>query len=107
MRHLLDKACIVLRLQDVLDENNVVRGKDWLPVSGPYPCRLSAKQLVAAPGEVATMLTNVYTLYLDDPAADIQAGDLIEIDGVRYRCAEPYRPGGHHIEVTVTYEGAA
>lgn len=97
----------VFRLQDVLDQYKSPIRKEWQPVGAPLAGRLRAKSLSAVPGEAQTTLVNVYTVYLEDPKADIRAGDLVEIAGVRYRCAEPYRPGGHHVEVAAAYEGAA
>lgn len=100
---LLDTSCTVIRCQESLDQYKTPIDGGWVVV-GEYPCRLTKANHSLAQGQPAAKVMNTYTLILDVDS-DIKAGDLVQVSTIKYRCSEPYKPGGHHTEVMVTYEG--
>ncbi len=103
MRGLFDTTCKILRSVETVDEYKTPTGYTW-PEVGQYPCRLSRSRLNMVQRQPAQTVTNVYNILLPFDA-DVKAGDLVEVNGIKYRCSEPYRPTGHHTEITVTFEG--
>lgn len=105
--HLLNQRCTVKRLNEVLDEYRTPRTPtpdDWAPV-GSYPCRLSKSNTQTTQEQPRTTTVAHYVLYLP-PYANIQAGDLVVVQGSgTYRASAPYTPNGHHIEVEVEWDG--
>lgn len=109
-RRMMSQRCIVWRSLPQKDEYNTpINGvDDYQQVNlRPYPCRLSRKSIQANRGEPDTEIVEIYMLYMP-AAADVQAGDLVKVNGAgEYRAGEPYRPNNHHTEVQVKREGSA
>ncbi|WP_164762969.1 DUF3599 family protein [Paenibacillus humicus] len=105
---MLVQRCTVWRSLPQKDEYNTpLNGEDDYQAVNSYPCRLSRKKIQATRGEPETAITEVYMLYMP-AAANIQAGDLVKVNGAgEYRAGEPYRPNNHHTEVQVEREGSA
>lgn len=103
IRRFLTQTCIIRRYSEKLDEYETPSGGSW-DVVGQFPCNLQMSSSDITQGKPGTRVTNVYTIFLA-ANADIKAGDLVEIDGLKYRCSEPNRPMGRYTEVTATFEG--
>jgi hypothetical protein len=99
MEHLFDVYAIVKRTTSTIGEYNrpVVSEK----VINTYPGRLSRRTLassVKTPQTEAYVTMRFYTV----SDADIQAGDMVVINGTTYIAEPPYYVS-NHIEVDLTY----
>lgn len=104
MIHLFDKVGTIYRHKEVYDEYNTPIGEDWA-IIGNVPCRLTRrKDFGAKQRDPQSTIENFYTIYFEADV-NIKAGDVVEIDGLKYRLGEPYKPNYHHQEVSATYKG--
>jgi hypothetical protein len=101
----LGNICNIFRNVETIDQ---YKSSSFSTVNiGTYPCRVSKKHLTAKQDSPATISDVQYYLYFN-PGVNVKLGDIAQVDGIKYRCAEPYiaRAGFsvHHIEVEVYIE---
>jgi hypothetical protein len=98
----LDKMCTVYRNSpDTLDEYNAPKDSP-VPI-GEYPCRLgrtSGNINQGQPQLVSYENRRLYTI----GAADIKKGDIIIVNGDKYRAELANRPSPYQLEVDVVNE---
>lgn len=96
IRHWLDSSCEIQRTSTEKDAHN--HPKQAKKIIGRYPCRVgrtTGTYTQGTPQGIAGSKPRIYTV----PDADIQAGDLIVVNGVdKYIVDYPYKPGGDHTE---------
>lgn len=97
----LDKVCKVYRSDvDILD-SEYNEPQDTPSLIGEYPCRLgrtSGHINQQQPQLVAYENTRLYTI----GTADIKKGDIILLNGAKYKAELPHKPSAYQLEVDVT-----
>jgi hypothetical protein len=99
---LFDKTCTVTRLTIAKDSLN--RPVKEPTAIGTFPCTIStvsARKRGYSQGDPNATVESQFTLF--GPASmDVKAGDLVEVDGIKYVSSVPYRPRYHHTEVEIS-----
>lgn len=100
---LFDKSCTVKRNTYTLGERNrPIWGEN---IIGTYPCKQTRQTILMGQVEPQNNLNFSFRIYTV-PSADIQAGDIITVDGIDYVASPPYTLS-NHMEVDITKKGEA
>ena len=85
----------VLRLEKVKQADGSTK-TDWVVQGEDIPCKLSKDNLDAGGGikEDVNPIDERFTVFCDVDVP-VQAGDLLEIDGIRCRAGNPFRYPAH------------
>jgi hypothetical protein len=97
-----DKRCDVYRTTETLDEYKTPTGESF-PKIGNYACSVSRKAATVSKEDPNIVTVETLKLY-SYARADIQEGDIVEVDGAKYTAGMPYRPRNHHLEVELMKE---
>lgn len=93
------KTCTVIR--DSIEKDTLNRPTRVTKIVGEYPCYLFRKYMNYTAGVPNTVADETYIL-VSTPSIDIQAGDIVEIDNVRYISTIPFKPTPYKTEIEIT-----
>lgn len=70
---------------------------------GPYPCsigKFTGNFVQAQPMGKVIQNLKLYTI----ASANVKSGDIVDVDGIKYIAANPYKPRNHHLECDITQQ---
>lgn len=107
MINLLPQTCTISRYSETLDAYKSPTSTLTIVGTG-IKCRLcrdNRSKVIQDNPQPKTQTD--YILYLL-PVVSVKAGDIVEVEGMKLRAGEPYKPYGattaHHIEIALTRE---
>lgn len=96
-----DNTCDVYRIKTTLNPTNNRPVKQSVKINEfPYTCRLGKRTSNYVDGSPNSKIDTSWRLYLPF-GYDIQEGDIIELNTLKYIIENVYTPNNHHIECDV------